>query len=343
MNEEKIRKVLEDIDNYEQSVNASLTFIHIYKWDDKKNEPIGEVLYWIGKEFKPGDVTPDIAIQLTDDRGLILELKESLPKNNSEDNDYWKEKFDNIKKYDAQLEGWHTKNSKVNQQELVLLVDQKLSRKVVDYIQSNNLLFDTFSKNFGVIQYSPATGLKNGVLLRIEHGKLDDFRDVTNKRLWEGITVALEYLFSSGLSKIKFLDYRPNPVYIMSILWDHVFNATLTEEDWRNSKMEGGKRIIEIAVTIPNIREFLVNNFSDKNSKHGIKEKWVEEALENFVRLKLAKRAKVTGEYIIKYRKKIADETPDTNKHKVFAELLYKSGVQITLENFKKKHDDKNA
>lgn len=340
MTEATIQKVLEHIDNYEQSVNACLTFIHIYKWDDRTNAPDGDVLFWIGKEYEPGSLTPDITIQLSKSRGLVIELKESLPKNDSKKKDLWSDNFTQIQGYDAQLKGWKTDDGFVGQQELILLVDQKLVRKVIEYIQSKKLAFTNHSKNFCIIQYSPLTGLKNGILLRIEHGKIDDHKAITNKRLYEGIPVSLEYLFATGLSKIKLLDYKPPVVYIMSILWDHVFSSMLTEEAWRQAKMEEGKRLIEITVTVQKLKEILIENFADKNSKQGIKEKWVEEALENFVRLKLAKKNKGTDEYVIKYRKRIADEHTDTNKHRVFAELLYKSGVQFRLEEFTPKEKE---
>jgi hypothetical protein len=333
MTDTKVQKVLEEVDNYEQSINACLTFIHIYKWDEKNNRPDVNILHWIGKEYLPGNVTPDITLQLSKERGIVVELKESLPQNNYKEEDYWKEKFEQIKNYDIQFEGWETENKKVIQQELVLIVDQKLVRRVVEYIKNNNLSFDKFSKNFCIIQYSPLTGLKNGTLLRIEEGKIEDFKTTTNKRLWEGIPVEFNYLFETGLSKIKFLDYKPPCVYMMSILWDFVFGSMLTEEDWRIAKMENSRKIIEIHVIASKLRDILIKNFADEHSKQGIKDKWIEEALENFVRLKLAVRKKGSDEYIIKYRKRITDEQSNQNKHQAFAELLYKTGVQFSLDD----------
>src|SRR3989338_98952 len=176
MAKNKVVEILDDIDDYEQSVNACLTIIHIYKWDDTNSRPDGTIIHHIGKSYNPGGVTPDVTIQLSEKRGLVIELKGSLPKNESEEKDFWKEKFDQIKKYDKQLEGWNTTSGKIDEQELILLVDQKISRKVVEYIESNNLTFVDFSKNLCVIQYSPASGRKNAVFVRIESGGLGDFK-----------------------------------------------------------------------------------------------------------------------------------------------------------------------
>ncbi len=339
MTKESMQKALEEINDYEQSLNACLTFIHIYKWDDRSNEPDENVLHWIGKEYSPGGVTPDVTLQLTNDRGLVVEIKESLPKRHPEGKDNWKKQFDRLKKYDTQLEGWETESRRVAQQELVLIVDQKLVRQVIKYIKEKRLSFYDFSKNFCVLQYSPSTGLKDGVFLRIEEGEIDDFKTVTTRKLWEGISVALDYLFYSGLSRIKFLDYKPPLAYTMSILWDHVFNTLLSEEDWRQARMKSSRRFIRITVSKSELRDILARNFADENSKRGVREKWVEEALESFVMLGLAEREKNSKEYTIKYRKKIPGQGPETTKQEVFAELLYRNGVQITLEKFIDKDD----
>jgi len=342
MTDEEIKKALEDVDNYEQAVNACLTFIHIYRWDDAKNRPDNEVLHCIGKLYTPGDVTPDITLQLSTIRGLVVELKRSFPQN-SEIKDYWKDNFDELKKYDVQLVGWETPNKKVNQQELILIVDQKFTRKIIDYIEKNKIFFTDFSKNFCLVQYSPASGLAPGVFIRAEYGKIDDFKTKTTKSLSEGITVKLIHLLTTGLSQTKFLDYKPPIIYLMSTLWDHVFNTLPTAEDWRSYNTENSRKHILLTVTSSKLREFLSRNFADKNSSRGLKEEWIKEALENFVKLKLAERGKITGEYIIKYRKKIADEHDDANKHHVFAELLYKSGVQVPLGDFENDKNGKSA
>jgi hypothetical protein len=332
MTRESLQRALEKVNDYEQSLNACLTFIHIYRWDDLGNKPDNSVLYWIGKEYGPDGVTPDITLQLTHDRGLVVELKESLPKRHPEGRDYWKGTFDQLKNYDACLEGWETESRRVGQQELVLIVDQKLVRRVIDYIKEKEFSFHDFSKNFCIVQYSPLNGLREGVFLRIEDGEIDDFKTVTARKLRDGIPVALDYLLSSGLSRIKFLDYEPPLVYTMSILWDHVFSALLSEEDWRRAKMGSSRKLIRKTVSKSELRDVLARNFTDENSKQGIEEKWVEEALESFVKLGLAEREEDSGKYTIKYRKKIPGGSPEADKQQIFAELLYKNGVQTTLE-----------
>ncbi len=54
------------------------------------------------------------------------------------------------------------------------------------------------------------------------------------------------------------------------------------------------------------------------------------QAKDSYLKLKLAKRGRERNDYLINYRKKIGDET-DSNKHRVFAELLFGDGVQKTI------------
>jgi hypothetical protein len=334
MTTDKTTKVLDEIDNYEQSLNACLTFIHIYKWDETEKKPSQEVKHNIGKKYSPNDVTPDITIQLSDERGLVVELKESLPQNNDVGNiDVWKEKFDQVKKYDVRLDGWETSTTAVKQQDLILLINQKFTTKVIEYITSNNLSFNNFSKNFCVIQYSPAFGRKDGIFLRKDYGKIDDFKTITDKRLSDGITVSLDFLIKCDLSKIKFLDFKPHFIYTMGILWFHVFPSLLTDDDWRRFRMESGRKQIEINVTVKDIRNFLIKYYAEEQSEY-IREKWIEEALEKFRELKYATRK---GDvYTIKWRKKISNDEHDANVHRVFADLFYKEGIQKSLDEISK-------
>jgi hypothetical protein len=326
---DKVQKTLEDVDNYEQSVNATLATLHIYKYDDTTKKIDASIKSWFGKKMNPGEITPDLLIQLDEQRGIITELKRSLPKNEG-DKDLWKEEFDQLKKYDSDLKGWETPNKKITEQDLILLTSQKIGIHVNDYIDEKNLSFKDFSKEFAVLQFNPASGIKQAVFLQKIKGKVTDYKKITNDRLRTGITVSLEYLLMSGLSKIKFIDVKPNIVYLMSIMWDFVFSSIPTEEDWRTARESKGGKIVEISIDVDDVRTKLNQNFTINGDNGVVKNEWVKEALENFVKIKLAKR-NVTG-YSIKYRKKIKDEGESDNKHKVFADLLFKEGVQTSLE-----------
>ena len=338
MSKDNITKILEEVDNYEQSLNASLTFIHIFKWNTKKNAVEEAVDFWIGNQYEPGEVTPDITIQLSQSRGIVTELKKSIPKNDDASIDKWKPITDQLAKYDVPLVGWNTPSKKVDEQELVFLIDQKLSRLFIKYIQEKKLTFSKFSKHFCVIQFSPGSGLSNAVFLRAEHGTLDDFDYFTKEKLDNGITVALEYLIYSGLLMIKFLDYRPPVVYLMSTLWDHVFSHFNT--DWDATMLTGKTTITEIPITIKQVQDVLSANYTSKGAGKYVRDEWVLEALDKFVDLKLATKEKVVGKYTIKWRKKIGTYPPETSKNEIFAEMLFKKPMIKKIDDFIDKPSD---
>lgn len=327
---DKVQKTLEEVDNYEQSVHATLTTLHIYKYDDDSRQIDPNIKSWFGKKMKPGDITPDLLIQLNANRGIVVELKRSLPKND-ESRDLWQTEFEQLKRYDCDMTGWETANKKITEQDLILLTSQKLGMIVSDYIDENNLTFNDFSKNFAVLEFNPASGIKHAIFLRKIKGNITDFKKITNDKLRNGITVALEYLLMSGLSKVKFVDTKPNIVYLMAVMWDFIFSSIPNEEDWRNARESKGGKIVEILVEIDDLRDKVNQNFTINSDNSVVKSEWIKEALENFVKIKLAK--KNGSSYTIKYRKKIKDEGENENKHRVFAELLYKEGIQTLLDN----------
>src|SRR3989338_8785073 len=116
-----VQKTLEDVDNYDQSVNATLAVLHLYKFDDSLKTIDQSIKSWFGKKMKPGDITPDLLIQLNNERGVITELKRSFPKNDKGGKDLWEDEFKQIKDYDQDLEGWETKTKKIKEQDLILL------------------------------------------------------------------------------------------------------------------------------------------------------------------------------------------------------------------------------
>ena len=328
-----VQKTLEDVDNYDQSVNATLAVLHLYKFDDSLKLIDQSIKSWFGKKMKPGDITPDLLIQLNDKRGVIIELKRSFPKNDKKGNDLWQEEFTQIKTYDQNLRGWETPTEKIEEQDLILLTSQKLGINVCDYIDGKQLTFNDFSKTFSVWQFNPSSGIKQAVFLQKIKGEVTDFKNVTNQRLRAGIPIALEYLLTSGLSKVKFIDYKPNAVYLMSVLWDFVFSSIPSDEDWRNARESKSGKLVDIPVKIDELRNILNQNFTLNGQNGVIKNEWIKEAIDNLVKLKLARKGKIDCDYVIKFRKKIKDEEEGTNKQKVFAELLFKEGIQTSLSD----------
>lgn len=338
---DNIQKILEEIDNYEQSVNALLAMLHLYKFDNSTKRIDPTIKGWFGKTMMPGEITPDLVIQLSNMKGIIAELKKSFPKNDKDGKDLWAEEFEQLKSYDDDLTGWETTTQKIDEQDLVLLTSQKLCVPVCDYIQANNITFNRFSKNFSVWQFNQYPGIKQAIFLQKRHGSISDNKDITDNKLRQGIALSMEYLTESGLSKVKFMDNKPHVVHLMSILWDFVFSSMPTEEDWRNARESRGGKIVEIPIKVDDIKKILNDNFTLNGGENGvIRNEWLKEALDNFVTLKLAIKSRGEYDYIIKFRKKIRDEEED-EKHKVFAELLFHDSRQTSLNDLHDVEDER--
>ena len=124
----KVQSILENIDNYEQSLNACLCFIHIYFWDEERSSIDDSVDYYIGKEFKDKNnekVTPDINIECNDELGLIIEHKNSFPR----EQEKWRSTFKQIKNYDQELNGWEKKKKNFPHNLILFINRSKIFKK----------------------------------------------------------------------------------------------------------------------------------------------------------------------------------------------------------------------
>lgn len=334
MRENYVKKVIENINDYEQSLQASLAFIHLYKWDQQTSKIRQNVIHYFGKVFNPGSVTPDISILLDNKRGIVIEVKSSLPRNESnENNDLWIDIIEQLSKYDKKLKGWETDNKNVSQQELVLLMNQKFVVKFKNYLKSKQATFENHNKNFSIMQYGPAPGHTEAIFIQKREGSIDDFNDITDERFDIGIPIARKFLINSGLFEIKFMDNEPPSEYLMDILWKHIFSSKIPENEWREARVSTNKQI-KIKVNIINLTKELAKHYTDQKSTRCIKKKWIDKALRNFVALKLAEKDDKQNIYYIKYRKQLKGITETQNQHEIFAELLYEHNSQKTMDDF---------
>lgn len=99
------------------------------------------------------------------------------------------------------------------------------------------------------------------------------------------------------LAPIKFYDSNPPIPYTMSILWSRVFLGMIHGKKRRDVRRG---RTVKISVTIERLHK-LVSKFAPPSNPRCIKTSWVTAALDKFVAVKLARKAK-EGEYEIWYR-----------------------------------------
>lgn len=305
--EEAVKKILEKVDNYNQTLEALVGFSHVLRWNDEKEEFKPNSYSFIARRMTTSDenrispeieVTPDLIVQLDENYGIISEVKKSFPK----DKELWITKFVQIQKYDDELTGWKTSTEKITNFDITLLTHYKIKVDISDYLiekVSNETL--VFNRKFSAVAFHRTQ--EANVFLNFEkfYGNLSD--PVINERLRRIIGIPLNKIIP--LSNIKFYDDKPELSYTMEILWNKIFSQYPKMEEFMES---GGIKIINIEVNIDELTQKLREQFTDyfggdPRQPELPKTRWVREALEMLEKLNYAKKSDNNDkEYTVKYK-----------------------------------------
>ena len=174
---EQTNKILEEIDNYRQTLEAIVSFSHVLRWDDNNKALKPNSYTFIARKMNTSEenranpnneVNPDLIVQLNENYGIVVEVKKSFSKNK----DYWEKNFSQLVKYDDKLKGWKTKNEYIDTSDIVLLTHYKIKVDVKDYIEKriseNDLVFN---RNFSAISFIRSQGIKMFLALEKFYGK----------------------------------------------------------------------------------------------------------------------------------------------------------------------------
>lgn len=199
--EEVIQDIKNKNDEYLTTVYAIIFFLNTYRFElNKEGE---ELVVFQGRKLfsdleKKTFVTPDLGIVISDKVGLLGEVKYSFPSNQ----EHWSSIFNQIKKYDSIVNGWPSKEDKVDSYDIVLLVHQSRSRKVVDYYLNSLSDDEKLTKSFAIIEFNRSSQGKEYFHFRIEHGKLS--QSTLNSKMYDGVQIPFESCLSE-YSKIKYV------------------------------------------------------------------------------------------------------------------------------------------
>ena len=210
-----LQKIKEFNDNYSNTIQAIVGFMHIYKYELKKEKNI-DVKLFQGRKFdkendKENFATPDIGILINEKSGVIGEVKNSFPKDTS----LWKEDFLQLLQYDDNLIGWPVKDEIIPLYDIVLLVQDSRSRDVKDYFLNKKDELK-FNHPFIIIEYGRSDEAKHFFRFRIEYGKLSD--TLINDKIYRGCHIAMENI-APLLSKIKIYDSQPSLSLMMWLIY----------------------------------------------------------------------------------------------------------------------------
>lgn len=322
-------RTIEDCDNYYNTVLAALALINVLRWKEPERELDPGAKFGVGRRMTTSDkntvsattdITPDVVLQCNG-KGFVGEITNSL----TENNDYWTEKLQQVRKYDDSMLGWWTKDEALPSHDVALLVPQSRAVRVGDILakgkksKKGTLKFKRPTALIGFHRHSGAS--KEFVNLMKFFGDLSD-ADLS-ERLRHGIPVPQDILVKVYGDR-KFVDSEPPMAYVLQLMWDNVFPSYLSEfpVDAAN------KGRILLTVKVEKISEDMQNNYGfkveDARGTEVPARVWIKKALEHLVIFGMAARVDEKT-YQVQYRTVRGDHL------EYFGGLIFKNKSRLEL------------
>jgi hypothetical protein len=285
--EMEIQAIKNRIDDYINTVYAIIGFLNTYKFELGQNGKEislfqGRKLY-LDTECK-NYVTPDFGLLHETKNGVVGEVKYSFPENQK----FWKDDFDQLKKYEGIQSGWPNENGKANNFDIVLLVQQNRSRSVKDYYLSKIEEDHKLKRPFAIVEFNRASQGKEFFHFRIEHGILSD-TSVYDK-FYKGVYVSFE-IFLSQYATIKIYDVEPPLPLMLLYIYECVVDQAKNEDGYKKLTKKSVQKVTvnahELATKLNKIYSFKRLQ-SAKYSQHQPefpKLEWVKKALNELFRI----------------------------------------------------------
>lgn len=288
--EEIFRVARDKINDYEQTVNAILSFATFVVHDGFKQRPNSE--FGFGRRMTTSadnyispnsDITPDLVAQKSPEYGIVAEAKKTLSQNQS----HWIRHIRQLRKYDDDLGGWWTETGKITHSNSVMLIHQSRGRPFVRLLQHQKEVEpDLVGPNTCVIEFNHSGETVAYYFFRLEFGSFHD--NELRKRLEDGVNIPLDGIRMS-FPNIQFYDAKPPMPLLLSCLWNDFFSPMIEDVEY-DEKTKSRK--MEFAIS--EVTEELQKAFGskglaqDQRSGEFPRYRWVKEAFERLVRYKLA-------------------------------------------------------
>lgn len=242
------------------------------------------------------EVTPDVVIEVLagNERGYkaVTEIKVGLPWKQ----DYWLKTARQLKKYDDNLSGWEDESS--GDHDIIFATRAQRTNAFAKYMHELSARGElSLDRRFCIVFSIPNEEATSFILIKKESGavsnsKLDD-------KFSNGVGVPRIKIINE-INQMKFYDSRPPVLYTMMIIWDHVFKTFLNVHQ---SREWGRHRTIEVQVTVPELLGRL-SRFAPESNPTCIRQKWIREALQEFIDVGLASSLPAQEEtFLIRFRK----------------------------------------
>lgn len=291
-----------ECDNYQLTIRALQAFLILITWDKTNVGIIQGSKYCIGRRMDRHNgtpVTPDVVIQRNTDFGYVVEVKNSLPQNKA----HWEKEVAQVAKYDGDLIGWWPDTIQPNCTCIVVLVEYSRSaafRQLVENLIANNQI--SFSRPISIIEFNKLSRVSEFLSLRRNWGVIEDGE--IKSLLDEGWQISYEKLVSSqDYTNLMFYDTKPIVEHTMTVLWMHLFPEIRVKSAYYDEKSKAWP----LSVTVEDLTKDLQKLFGAKGSKPREtpfpRNSWVKEALDEFVKMDLAKKGENNNEYVVYYQK----------------------------------------
>ncbi len=274
------------IDDYLGSIKGLYAFASIACWSVKENRVREESSFTIPRRMtitekgRDKNLTPDCVVQVRGGYGIVAEMKKHY-----RDDDV--SALEQIQKYDKDLIGWWSEDEKIADHDLVLLCHYFSSTAARDAYRVWKEKDNSYDRNFAIVEFSYSeTGHQWFVLKRIEGNLSDASLDESLRK----IRKIPDQVLIDIVSQYKFYDARPPLILLLVLIHGYILPSMAGEDEY---EIDSSRRYPVVRVTARAARNKLEQQFcprQDKRRQPQIpKTKWVKEALEALVRMKLAK------------------------------------------------------
>lgn len=290
----KIENIRIEIDNYTISVQSILALINVFTIDNGTKRKLPNSNYGIGREMTTSknnkvisnqNVTPDIVIQRNKDRGFVIEVKGSLPRNK----DLWKDDINQLVKYDdPNLMGWWTEDEIIGSTNLIGLLHQTRAVDFYDVLLEELSISKTELDNpFAIIQYTRDIQYQTFINLQKIRGEI--INQELDQRLHSSIAVPIEKVISNpDYVDLKFYDVPPSVEYIMLLLWQDLFPGKNVEQGIYHKESKSNEFLVSVTDLTEDLQKAYGSIANGPREKNFPLNDWIRNALNMFVSIGLA-------------------------------------------------------
>lgn len=282
-------------DAYYQTVLISVGLKHIFN----HNEPCKFEINEPTMKVRGNGVTPDTIFQCDDDtKGIVAEIKSSLPDNNEHLLSDMKEQ---IEKYSEIEDGWVTSSGKIDNHSILLLINRLDSKRLDDLLKIwlTTEKIET-SKNICVAEWQSVRSHKIGPdkkdIMLLNHRSGTTGCEYFDQKLKSEIKIPEDDLIMEYESR-KFVKSVPPDLYLVTNIYLDIL-PTLANG------------LEEFEVTIDQIWDIMSEYYASwsglKGEQSQIRKSWISKAMGVFCEIKLAEKiVDKQNTYKIKWKKGI--------------------------------------